>query len=35
MIDHISTIICLQSIVDEEAKNITLVEIIEQFKNDS
>ena len=31
MIDHISTLICLQSLVNEETKNITLVEIIEQF----
>lgn len=31
MIDHISTLICLYSIVNEETKNITLVEIIEQF----
>ena len=35
MIDHISTLICLQSIVNEETKNITLVEIIEQFNVDS
>jgi hypothetical protein len=35
MIDHISTLICLQSIVNEETKNITLVEIIEEFNVDS
>jgi hypothetical protein len=31
MIDYISTLICLQSIVNEETKNITLIEIVEQF----
>ncbi|MFP4120823.1 hypothetical protein [Coleofasciculus sp.] len=35
MINHISTLICLKSIVNEETKNITLVEIIEQFNIDN
>jgi len=35
MINHISTLICLQSIVNEQTQNITLVEIIEQFNIDN